>query len=119
MTHTTTTSSTGSAPAGTALLKQRLAEHLESRREQLLDFSHRLHQNPELGWEEVQASGWLAAEAATGRGTRVVHGLGELPTAVRAEAGTGELVVTVCAEYDALPGVGHACGHNVIAAAGL
>ena len=111
MTETTTT-------AGIAL-KQRIVEHLDEHREQLLDFSHRLHRNPELGWEEVKASGWLAEESATGRGARVQQGLGALPTAVRAEAGTGELVVTVCAEYDALPGVGHACGHNVIAAAGL
>jgi len=112
MTRTATTTAT-------TALKQRIAEHLEERREQLLDFSHRLHAEPELGWEEIKASGWLAQEAATGRGARVEHGLGELTTAVRAEAGTGELVVTVCAEYDALPGVGHACGHNVIAAAGL
>ncbi|WP_431813626.1 M20 family metallopeptidase [Kocuria sp. cx-455] len=111
MTKTTTTASSA--------LKQRIVEHLDERREQLLDFSHRLHRNPELGWEEVKASGWLAEESASGRGARVQQGLGALPTAVRAEAGTGELVVTVCAEYDALPGVGHACGHNVIAAAGL
>lgn len=87
--------------------------------DRILDFSHRLHENPEPGWEEVKASAWLAEELRAVPNARVTHGLGQLPTAVRAEAGTGALVLTICAEYDALPGVGHACGHNIIASAAL
>lgn len=116
---TTPAETTPDHAAHAAAVKERIAAVVEERREQLLDFSHRLHANPELGWEEVKASAWLAEEAATGRGAAVTHGLGELPTAVRAEAGSGELVITLCSEYDALPGAGHACGHNIIASAGL
>ena len=49
-------------------------------------------------------------------GLAVDEGVYELPTALESRAGDGDLVVAVCAEYDALPGVGHACGHNLIAA---
>lgn len=85
----------------------------------IVDFSHRLHQNPELGFKEHQAVQWLAAELERVPTARVQVGLGELSTALKAEVGSGELVITLCAEYDALPGVGHACGHNIIAAAAL
>ena len=52
-------------------------------------------------------------------GFAVEHGVFDLPTALRATAGSGPLSVVVCAEYDALPGVGHACGHNLIAASAV
>lgn len=100
-------------------LKAKAEAALASEFDRILGFSHRLHENPETGWEEVNASTWLAGELRAVPNARVTHGLGQLPTAVRAEAGTGALVLTICAEYDALPGVGHACGHNVIAAAAL
>jgi amidohydrolase len=87
--------------------------------DRVLAFSHKLHDNPETGWEEVKAATWLVEELRTVPNARVNHGLGELPTAVRAEVGTGALVLTLCAEYDALPGVGHACGHNIIASSAL
>ena len=48
--------------------------------------------------------------------SRSNEGVYDLPTALESRTGTGELVVAVCAEYDALPSVGHACGHNIIAA---
>ncbi|WP_336714130.1 amidohydrolase [Arthrobacter sp. USHLN218] len=99
--------------------KARAEAALDLTLERILSFSHRLHENPEAGWEEVKASTWLAEELRAIPNARVTHGLGALPTAVRAEAGTGELVLTVCAEYDALPGVGHVCGHNIIASAAL
>lgn len=97
-------------------LKKRLHDSYGDIADRLLAFSHRLHDTPETGFEEFKASAWLAEELRAVPGARVVHGLGELPTAVRADAGSGPLVVTICAEYDALPGVGHACGHNIIAA---
>jgi amidohydrolase len=79
------------------------------------DLSHRIHANPELAFEEVKAATWLASELEA-VGFTTTKGVGGLDTAVLGEAGSGELVVTLCAEYDALPKVGHACGHNIIAA---
>ena len=77
--------------------------------------SRRIHAHPEIKWEEERASAWLG-EALDGYGFAVESGLCDLPTAFQATAGSGPLHVVVCAEYDALPGIGHACGHNIIAA---
>ena len=87
-------------------------------RDELVRVSHRVHSSPELGFEEVQSSAWLA-EALAVAGFRVETGVCDLPTAFFARAGSGPLHITICAEYDALPGIGHACGHNVIAAMAL
>ena len=84
----------------------------------LIDLSHRLHANPEIGFEEEQASTWAAEILAKG-GFDVDAGVCELPTAFVATAGSGPLTISICAEYDALPGIGHACGHNVICGAGV
>jgi amidohydrolase len=81
----------------------------------LVALSHRIHAHPELKWEEHRACAWLG-EALTGYGFAVQAGICELPTAFEARVGSGPLHVVICAEYDALPGIGHACGHNVIAA---
>ncbi|POH61171.1 amidohydrolase [Arthrobacter glacialis] len=97
----------------------RAEQALRANLPRVLAFSHKLHENPELGFAEFQAVQWLAHELAAVPGARVQAGLGSLPTALRAEVGSGPLVLTICAEYDALPGLGHACGHNVIAAAAL
>ncbi|GAA5058374.1 amidohydrolase [Thermocatellispora tengchongensis] len=86
--------------------------------DRLLALSHRLHAHPELGFEEVRASAWLGEEL-TAHGFRVEAGVCDLPTAFVATAGSGPLVIGICAEYDALPGIGHACGHNVIAGAAV
>ena len=83
--------------------------------EVLVGLSHRIHANPELGWQEHRASGWVA-EVLAAAGFTVEAGIGGFPTALRATAGSGPLHVGLCAEYDALPGLGHACGHNIIAA---
>ena len=77
--------------------------------------SHRIHAHPELKWEEERACAWLC-EVLAGYGFAVHSGICQLPTAFEARAGSGPLHVVICAEYDALPGIGHACGHNVIAA---
>jgi amidohydrolase len=81
----------------------------------LVALSHRIHAHPELKWEEEQACAWLG-EALAGYGFSVQAGICQLPTAFEAHTGSGPLHVVICAEYDALPGIGHACGHNVIAA---
>jgi amidohydrolase len=85
---------------------------------ELVDLSHRIHAHPELRFEEERSSAWCA-ELLSERGFAVETGVCDLPTAFVATAGNGPLVLGICAEYDALPGIGHACGHNVIAAAGV
>ena len=95
--------------------KQAARARVEQARDELVALSHRIHANPELGFEEEQASAWLC-DLLDEAGMEVQRGVGELPTAFAARAGSGPLHVVVCAEYDALPAVGHACGHNVIAA---
>src|SRR6266540_7493912 len=90
-------------------------DRIEGAKQQLLDLSHRIHAEPELGMEEEHACAWLC-DALTGAGFAVERGVGGLETAFSARSGPGPLRVVVCAEYDALPGIGHACGHNVIAA---
>ena len=90
-------------------------ERLLSSHDALVGLSHRIHGHPELGWEEEKSSTWVA-EALTDAGFDVRRGVFDLPTAIIARAGSGPLHIAICAEYDALPGIGHACGHNVIAA---
>jgi amidohydrolase len=77
-----------------------------------------IHSNPEVAFEEVRASGAAAALLAEG-GFAIERGIGGLPTAFTASAGNGELTVALCVEYDALPNIGHACGHNLIAGASV
>ena len=98
--------------------KSRLAAEVDGRADVLLDVSRRIHAQPELGYEERFAHDLLTGvlEDAGLAVTRAARGV---ETAFEARAGgTGPVVAVVC-EYDALPGIGHACGHNVIAAAGL
>lgn len=90
-------------------------ESIRTKQADLLAISHRIHGHPELAFEEEQSSGWLA-DALTDAGFSVETGVCDLPTAFIARAGSGPLHLAICAEYDALPGVGHACGHNIIAA---
>ncbi len=90
-------------------------EQVATHQERLIALSHRIHAHPELGYEEEKASAWLAEELA-GAGFAVETGICDLPTAFRARAGSGPLHLAICAEYDCLPAIGHACGHNIIAA---
>ena len=98
--------------------KTSLATRVRSIEGTLIDVSHRIHANPELCFEEVKASRWLCQELSD-LGMELELGVGGLPTAFVATYGTGPVTVGICAEYDALPGVGHACGHNIIAASAL
>ncbi|VTR78397.1 M20 family metallopeptidase [Cellulomonas hominis] len=117
VTHTT------DAAVGTVLLdaaeaRRRTAEVVRHWENRLLAISHEIHAHPELAFAEHRAAELLAG-ALRDAGFDVTVGAFGLDTAIEATAGSGELVVAVCAEYDALPGLGHACGHNIIAAAGL
>jgi amidohydrolase len=93
-------------------------QRLESQRASLVELSHRIHANPELGFEEERSSTWLCETLAV-LGFAVEQGICDLSTAFRARFGNGPLNVAICAEYDSLPGIGHACGHNIIAASAV
>jgi amidohydrolase len=99
-------------------VKDATAATITGARDRLTDLSHRLHAHPEIAWHEKNAATWVSAELADG-GFEVETGAFELPTAFIARAGSGPLHIGICAEYDALPGVGHACGHNIIAASSV
>ena len=109
--------------------KRRLAGAVQDARAEILELSHRIHVHPERAFEEPQAAGWVA-EAVTRHGFEVEHPAGSLSTAVRGRLrgrragslegsdGTGPRI-GILAEYDALPGLGHGCGHNTMAASGV
>ena len=85
-------------------------------RDELLALARSLHAEPELAFAEHRSAAKVGALLST-HGFHVETPVAELDTAFVAQKGSGELVVGLCAEYDALPGIGHACGHNIIAAA--
>ena len=98
--------------------KARAVEVVDELAEELCGISHEIWDNPELCFEESFAHDRLC-ESLEHHGLatdRHAYGLG---TAFEARAGSTGAEVGVLCEYDALPGIGHACGHNVIAAAGL
>ncbi|WP_454050175.1 amidohydrolase [Cellulomonas sp. Marseille-Q8402] len=98
--------------------RRRTAEVVDRWQQRLLGVSHEIHAHPETAFAEHRAAR-LLGDALRDAGFDVTVGAFGLDTAIEATAGSGEFVVAVCAEYDALPGLGHACGHNIIAAAGL
>lgn len=86
--------------------------------DRLVSLSHRIHATPELSFEEERASSWCAEMLEMG-GFSVEYGACGLATAFVASVGEGPLEIGICCEYDALPEIGHACGHNVIAASAV
>ncbi|MBC2638787.1 MULTISPECIES: amidohydrolase [unclassified Rhodococcus (in: high G+C Gram-positive bacteria)] len=84
----------------------------------LISLSHSLHHEPEPAFEEYRSVAKIV-DLAAGAGFDTKTGAGGLPTAFVATKGTGDLTLGFCAEYDALPGIGHACGHNVNGAAAV
>jgi len=103
-------------------LKERVAAAVEAARDEIIDLSHRIHADPEPAFEEHHAAAWVA-EVLRGHGFEVEHPAGSLATAVRAvkRGGRGGTKprIGILAEYDALPGLGHGCGHNTMAASGV
>jgi len=85
---------------------------------ELLDLSHWIHAHPETAWQEFESSAKVA-NVLRDHGFDVVEQVSGLPTAFRAEFGSGDFTIALCAEYDALPGLGHACGHNIIASSSV
>jgi amidohydrolase len=99
-------------------LKDAISKDIDSRAAQLGVLSQKLHENPETAMKEVKAAGWLV-QYLKDNGFKVETGICGMPTAFRAVYGKGKPVIGFLAEFDALPKIGHACGHNLIAVTSL
>jgi len=91
---------------------------IDAERDNLIALSKFIHANPEVALQEVKSSA-ACADFLAERGFSVERGVADLPTAFHASKGDGRPHVGYLSEYDALPGVGHGCGHNLIAIAGI
>jgi amidohydrolase len=94
-------------------LKRRATEEIDRRRDSLVALSLRIHETPEIAFQEHKSAAMLE-DLLEEEGFAVERGACDLPTAFRATCGSGSPRVAFVAEYDALPGVGHGCGHNII-----
>jgi len=101
-----------------ATLKARMVERIDALADTLIEASHDIHAHPELGFEEHHAHA-LLTDLLEREGVEVTRSAHGLDTAFDGRVGTEGPDIVVCCEYDALPGIGHACGHNIIATAGL
>jgi len=99
-------------------LKLKVRDDVELQRQQLILLSLNIHDNPELGLREENASTWLTGYLRD-RGFHVERGIAGLATAFRAKYGQDSPRIALLAEYDALPRIGHGCGHNIIAASAV
>jgi amidohydrolase len=99
-------------------IKQRIQREARTLHPRLIDMAHELHEHPEILFEEHRAAQLLTNELEE-HGFEVERGVAGLETAFVATYGRGRPVVGILAEYDALPGLGHACGHNLIATWGV
>ncbi len=103
-------------PTATASIS--VEDAVNRRRDDLVELSHSIHAEPELAFNEHRSCAKTQALVAE-YGFEITAAPGGLDTAFRADYGSGPLVIGICAEYDALPGIGHACGHNIIAASAV
>lgn len=99
-------------------LDSTIHESIKAIKEELFELSQKIHANPELGFKEVKACAWQI-ELLKKWGFEVETPFAGMETAYRAVYGSGEPVFAVLSEYDALPGIGHACGHNLICACSM
>jgi len=99
-------------------VKDRLDRVVDDHADELLAASHDIHAHPELGFEEHHAHDVLTS-LLSGAGLDVTRNAYGMATAFEARVGSGGPTVAVLCEYDALPGIGHACGHNIIGTAGV
>src|SRR5690349_15966469 len=103
-------------PTATASIS--VEDAVKRRSGDLVELSHSIHAEPELAFAEHRSCAKTQTLVAE-RGFQITASAGGLDTAFRADFGSGPLVVGICAEYDALPDIGHACGHNIIAASAV
>jgi amidohydrolase len=99
-------------------LKAQAQAEISRHRGSLFELSCLLHENPETAMQEHQAQSWLTSTLMA-HGFVIEKGFAGLPTAFRASYGRSQPRLAFLAEYDALPGLGHACGHNLIATAAV
>ena len=99
-------------------LKLKAKDGVELQRQQLIQLSLNIHDNPELGFKEEKASAWLTGYLEDNE-FHVERGIAGVATAFRATYGQGSPRIALLAEYDALPKIGHGCGHNIIAASAV
>ena len=99
-------------------IKDRLHDLVDAHADVLIDASHQIHDHPELGFEEHFAHDLLTS-VLKDAGVDVETGAYGLDTAFAGRAGSTGPTIAVLCEYDALPVIGHACGHNIIGTAGL
>jgi amidohydrolase len=97
----------------TEKLKAKVRDSIETQREQLIQLSLNIHDNPELGFKEEKAATWLTGYLEDS-GFHIERGIAGLATAFRASYGQERPRIALLAEYDALPKIGHGCGHNII-----
>ena len=102
----------------TATASSCVEDAVNRRRGDLVELSHSIHAEPELAFAEHRSCAKAQALVAD-HGFEITKAPAGLDTAFRADYGSGALVIGICAEYDALPGIGHACGHNIIAASAV
>ncbi len=100
-------------------LKATCQQRLNASRDALIGLSHQLHADPETSWQEHRSVDRVASLLSAHGAFRMTERPGGLETAFVATAGSGPLHIGICAEYDALPGIGHACGHNIIASSAV
>lgn len=96
-------------------VRERVADTVGGDAERLIRLSEQLHAHPETAWQEHRSARWVA-ESLAEAGFTITPGYLGFETAFLATFGNGPFRLGLCAEYDALPGLGHACGHNLIAA---
>jgi amidohydrolase len=107
------------ATIATETIRQRVTDAIDEAADDLIALSRFIHAHPEIALEEVKSSA-ACAEFLAARGFEVERGVAGLPTAFRADRASGEgPTIAFLSEYDALPGIGHGCGHNLIAIAGI
>ena len=99
-------------------LKLKAKDAVESQRRRLIKLSLNIHDNPELGFEEKKAMAWLTGFLEENE-FHVERGIAGVSTAFRATYGQGNPRIALLAEYDALPKIGHGCGHNIIASSAV
>ena len=98
--------------------KERARAAVDSAADELIRISREIHSHPELALQEHHAFAQLVPFLEE-RGFAMQTGVYDMETAFRGEWGHGPTTIAICAEYDALPEIGHACGHNLIATAGI
>lgn len=86
---------------------------IDATNDDLRKLNQSIHDNPEIAYEEFQSVETISSFLQD-RGYKVTKETYGLPTSFTAEVGTGGPLVIICVEYDALPNIGHACGHNLI-----